>query len=254
MAARTSAARSARIAGVHARPPLGVRSLSLAPRGEARESTRRLRGLYDVTGAAAVASGEIHAGTLDRAYQSIAARYDARYGGLRARPELSGMAMVLDFAQRHAHRAGHATPTIALESFRHMARGGIYDQLGGEFHRCTVDAIWLAVPHFEKMLYDNALLARLGDYTCGKPPATPKCGAPPNGRSIGWRGEMTDPNGGFNAVSTPTLLGAKARSTSGPPTKSTRSWGRNTRGVQGVLRRHGGRAVSRREHSLCRHA
>ncbi len=42
-----------------------------------------------------------------------------------------------------------------------MARGGIYDQLGGGFHRYAVDAIWL-VPHFEKMLYDNALLSRLG--------------------------------------------------------------------------------------------
>ena len=47
------------------------------------------------------------------------------------------------------------------DSFRKMARGGIYDQVGGGFHRYAVDAIWL-VPHFEKMLYDNALLVRLG--------------------------------------------------------------------------------------------
>ncbi|MFI5232685.1 MAG: thioredoxin domain-containing protein, partial [Gemmatimonadales bacterium] len=50
---------------------------------------------------------------------------------------------------------------IATHSFRQMARGGIYDQVGGGFHRYSVDARWL-VPHFEKMLYDNALLARFG--------------------------------------------------------------------------------------------
>src|SRR5438309_10233682 len=45
-------------------------------------------------------------------------------------------------------------------SLQHMARGGIYDQLGGGFHRYSVDDKWL-VPHFEKMLYDNALLSRV---------------------------------------------------------------------------------------------
>ena len=47
------------------------------------------------------------------------------------------------------------------DSFVKMARGGIYDQVGGGFHRYSVDDRWL-VPHFEKMLYDNALLSRLG--------------------------------------------------------------------------------------------
>ena len=50
-------------------------------------------------------------------------------------------------------------PDMALETLRHMAAGGIYDQVGGGFHRYSVDASW-RVPHFEKMLYDNALLAR----------------------------------------------------------------------------------------------
>ena len=49
-----------------------------------------------------------------------------------------------------------AWPQLTLDA---MAAGGIHDQLGGGFHRYAVDAIWL-VPHFEKMLYDNALLAR----------------------------------------------------------------------------------------------
>ncbi|HTA73716.1 MAG TPA: thioredoxin domain-containing protein [Gemmatimonadaceae bacterium] len=165
-------------------------------RGELEESTRRLRELYDVVGATAEATGEITAGTLDRAYQSIAARYDSRNGGFEGAPKFP-MAMVLDFALRHAHRAGHATPTIALESFRHMARGGIYDQLGGGFHRYTVDAIWL-VPHFEKMLYDNALLARLGVHLWQATGDAEVRGA--TERTLDWVArEMTDPNGGFYA-------------------------------------------------------
>jgi uncharacterized protein YyaL (SSP411 family) len=165
-------------------------------RGELQESTRRLRELYDVVGATAEATGEVTAGTLDRAYQSIAARYDARNGGFEGAPKFP-MAMVLDFALRHAHRAGHATPTIALESFRHMARGGIYDQLGGGFHRYTVDAIWL-VQHFEKMLYDNALLARLGVHLWQATGDAEVRGA--TERTLDWVArEMTDPNGGFYA-------------------------------------------------------
>ena len=55
-----------------------------------------------------------------------------------------------------------------------MARGGIYDQIGGGFHRYAVDAVWL-VPRFEKMLYDNALLANSSASISGRPPRIPKC-------------------------------------------------------------------------------
>src|ERR1700704_4276882 len=68
--------------------------------------------------------------------------------------------MVLDFLLRHWKRTGTSEALeIVVNSFRKMARGGIYDQIGGGFARYSVDASWL-VPHFEKMLYDNALLAR----------------------------------------------------------------------------------------------
>jgi uncharacterized protein YyaL (SSP411 family) len=71
--------------------------------------------------------------------------------------------MVLEFLLRHASRTGSsAASRMAEETFEAMARGGMYDQLGGGFARYSVDATW-TVPHFEKMLYDNALLAR--DYT-----------------------------------------------------------------------------------------
>jgi uncharacterized protein len=164
-------------------------------RDSLEQTTRRLRALYDAVGAAAQANGNVSATTLDRAYQSIAERYDKQHGGFEGAPKFP-MAMVLDFALRYAHRAGDK-PTIALESFRHMARGGIYDQLGGGFHRYAVDAIWL-VPHFEKMLYDNALLARLGVHLWQATRDAEVRAA--TERTLDWVArEMTDPSGGFYA-------------------------------------------------------
>jgi len=82
-------------------------------------------------------------------------------GGLDGAPKFP-QTMALDFLLRYGARTN--TPwarEMALTSFRKMARGGIYDQVGGGFARYSTDAEWL-VPHFEKMLYDNALLVRLG--------------------------------------------------------------------------------------------
>jgi uncharacterized protein YyaL (SSP411 family) len=164
-------------------------------RGDLEQTTRRIRALYDAVGATAEATGELTAATLDRAYQSIESRYDTRNGGFEGAPKFP-MAMVLDFALRYAHR-NRQPPTIALESFRHMARGGIYDQLGGGFHRYAVDAIWL-VPHFEKMLYDNALLARLGVHLWQATGDTEIRAV--TERTLDWVArEMTDPSGGFYA-------------------------------------------------------
>jgi uncharacterized protein YyaL (SSP411 family) len=69
--------------------------------------------------------------------------------------------MVLEFLLRHHAATGSAAALrMAERSCEAMARGGIYDQLGGGFARYSVDADWV-VPHFEKMLYDNALLLRV---------------------------------------------------------------------------------------------
>jgi len=130
-------------------------------RGEVEATTARVRELYAHAADPALATGPFTAATLDRAWVAIASRYDQRYGGFEGAPKFP-QTMSLDAALRRGRRTGDAAPTaIARDSFAAMARGGIYDQLGGGFHRYTVDAIWL-VPHFEKMLYDNALLARLG--------------------------------------------------------------------------------------------
>jgi uncharacterized protein YyaL (SSP411 family) len=96
---------------------------------------------------------------LDRAAQQLAAQYDARFGGFGAAPKFP-QAMSLDHLLRHVVRTGDARSLeIAVGTLDAMAAGGMYDQLGGGFHRYSVDARWL-VPHFEKMLYDQAMLAR----------------------------------------------------------------------------------------------
>ncbi|HEY2696633.1 MAG TPA: thioredoxin domain-containing protein [Pseudonocardiaceae bacterium] len=90
---------------------------------------------------------------------SLLGDYDRRRGGFGSAPKFPP-SMVLEFLLRNHERTGSADSlfmaTHALES---MARGGIYDQLAGGFARYSVDADWV-VPHFEKMLYDNALLLR----------------------------------------------------------------------------------------------
>jgi len=97
---------------------------------------------------------------LDAAYVGIIRNYDSINGGFGGAPKFPP-AMTLEFLLRTYARTGNSD---ALEIVSHtcqkMAEGGIYDQLGGGFHRYSTDSKWL-VPHFEKMLYDNALLSRL---------------------------------------------------------------------------------------------
>jgi uncharacterized protein len=94
------------------------------------------------------------------AVQALAATYDHERGGFGTSPKFPP-SMALEFLLRHAARAGGEDGlTMAEGTLTAMARGGMYDQLGGGFARYSVDAGWV-VPHFEKMLYDNALLARV---------------------------------------------------------------------------------------------
>jgi len=105
---------------------------------------------------------------LSNASRELAAEFDPVHGGFGNAPKFPNT-MSLEFLLRtHQHRLHGEIGTKATRpeleivevSLQHMANGGIYDQLGGGFHRYSVDAAWL-VPHFEKMLYDNALLSRL---------------------------------------------------------------------------------------------
>jgi uncharacterized protein YyaL (SSP411 family) len=97
---------------------------------------------------------------LDAAYVGTVRSYDSINGGFGGAPKFPP-AMTLEFLLRTYVRTGNRE---ALEMVKYtcskMANGGMYDQIGGGFHRYSTDARWL-VPHFEKMLYDNALLSRL---------------------------------------------------------------------------------------------
>jgi hypothetical protein len=97
---------------------------------------------------------------LDASAKKLLANADSMNGGFGAQPKFP-QPMNLEFLLRHHARTGDpAALEHVLLTLQKMARGGIYDQIGGGFHRYSVDAIWL-VPHFEKMLYDNAQLSRV---------------------------------------------------------------------------------------------
>src|SRR4051812_12064563 len=97
---------------------------------------------------------------LDQAARGLSSRFDQRNGGFGAAPKFPP-SMTIEFLLRYHHRTGNPEAlhmsTFTLDK---MAYGGLYDQIGGGFHRYSTDDRWL-VPHFEKMLYDNALLARV---------------------------------------------------------------------------------------------
>jgi uncharacterized protein len=102
----------------------------------------------------------LSAAVLDGAVAALAGRHDERWGGFGGAPKFPP-SMLLEFLLRHSARTGDATALrMARRTLEAMARGGIHDQLAGGFARYSVDAQWV-VPHFEKMLYDNALLLRV---------------------------------------------------------------------------------------------
>jgi hypothetical protein len=112
---------------------------------------------------AAIEHGETFAGRagslsleiVDKLIDSAVKQFDPRYGGFGAQPKFphpAALDLMIDAAARTGNEAARAAATVTLAQ---MSRGGVYDQLAGGFHRYSVDERWL-VPHFEKMLYDNA--------------------------------------------------------------------------------------------------
>jgi uncharacterized protein YyaL (SSP411 family) len=93
----------------------------------------------------------------DRAFSELAGQYDATYGGFGGAPKFP-RPVLYNFLLQYYHRTGnkHAL-NMTLATLQTMAKGGMYDHLGGGFHRYSVDEQW-RVPHFEKMLYDQAQL------------------------------------------------------------------------------------------------
>jgi len=135
---------------------------------------------------------------LHQAVHSIRQSFDPRYGGWGGAPKFP-QPMILEFLLRYALVTGDAAALqMVIHTLEAMARGGLYDQLGGGFHRYSVDAHW-TVPHFEKMLYDVAQLARVYLHAW-------QLRGDPFYRAIVEESldyvvrEMTDPAGGFYAT------------------------------------------------------
>jgi uncharacterized protein YyaL (SSP411 family) len=135
------------------------------------------------------ASGEpITQAVLDEAIEGVRQLYDPVNGGFGGAPKFP-QASLIEFLLARGERK------MSLATLRAMATGGIYDQVGGGFSRYAVDATW-TVPHFEKMLYDNALLARAylhGWQVSGEPLFRRVCE-----ETLDWAlREMRGPEGGF---------------------------------------------------------
>ena len=126
---------------------------------EAGEELRAVLGAQATAGTGS-ASGDLEPATLVTAQATLARDFDPVYGGWNGAPKFP-QPPVIDFVLRRYLATGDASllemATVTLDA---MMRGGMYDQLGGGFHRYSTDGRWL-VPHFEKMLYDNAQLARV---------------------------------------------------------------------------------------------
>ena len=129
-------------------------------RDDVEENARNVRQFLDAASTQAPRQAELSDGLLDEALSAFGQAFDRRNGGFGNAPKFP-QPSIIDFLLRFARRRNDARAIRMIElTLDQMAAGGMCDQLGGGFHRYSVDAEWL-VPHFEKMLYDNAQLAQV---------------------------------------------------------------------------------------------
>ena len=129
-------------------------------RADVIQTTDKLLEHMRQAAAAARSVDPLTADVMSRAFSGISGQFDDKHGGTGMQPKFP-QPMIYEFLLRHYSRTGDPQALKMVElTLDRMATGGIYDQLGGGFHRYSTDMFWL-VPHFEKMLYDNALLVRL---------------------------------------------------------------------------------------------
>jgi len=157
-------------------------------RDEIRERSREMAGRLVGGAALRPAEDEPRPELLDEAVAALRGQFDSVHGGFGGAPKFPPSSVVGFLLAR-------GEPGMALQTLRAMQGGGIHDQVGGGFHRYSVDAQW-TVPHFEKMLYDNALLARAylrGFLASGDPLLRRTCE-----ETLEWvLREMAAPEGGF---------------------------------------------------------
>ncbi|HLL49080.1 MAG TPA: thioredoxin domain-containing protein, partial [Thermomicrobiales bacterium] len=127
-------------------------------REDVEENAQQLRELLQRATKELPKPDDLTAEIMAEASEQLARSFDARNGGFGSAPKFP-QPSALEFLLRQGKRASGQREAIMVQrTLDRMASGGIYDHVGGGFHRYAVDAIWL-VPHFEKMLYDNAQLA-----------------------------------------------------------------------------------------------
>ncbi|MGH3907880.1 MAG: thioredoxin domain-containing protein [Pseudonocardiaceae bacterium] len=138
---------------------IAVRRAWLERGDEVRQVAERVVGTLTER-AAPLSESAVDEAVLGAAVRTLAGEFDRERAGFGGAPKFPP-SMLLEFLLRHHERTGSASVlSMVVDTCEAMARGGIFDQLAGGFARYTVDAAWV-VPHFEKMLYDNAMLLRV---------------------------------------------------------------------------------------------
>ena len=128
-------------------------------RQQVEQQAKQLTDMLRRTALLSPTDQDLSTNILENALSKLHEHFDEYNGGFGQEPKFP-QPMTLDFAMHQFKRTGdNEALYMAERTLEKMAHGGLYDQLGGGFHRYSVDAIWL-VPHFEKMLYDNAQLLR----------------------------------------------------------------------------------------------
>jgi uncharacterized protein YyaL (SSP411 family) len=127
---------------------------------EVQHNVEKLTAALSALGDYKPSQGEIRRGLPAAAARALAGHYDSINGGLGQAPKFPNTFVFSLFLRISRQDSDFGLAEMVRQTLTRMAKGGIYDQIGGGFHRYSVDDRWL-VPHFEKMLYDNALLARL---------------------------------------------------------------------------------------------
>ncbi len=134
-----------------------IHELWVGERAKLMESAQQMSEMLQGYAGVGAQGSAIDDSLLAQGYQAFRASYDPQFGGFGGAPKFPRPS-VFNFLLRYHRRTGASDAMeMSLQTLRQMARGGMYDQIGGGFHRYSVDGQW-RVPHFEKMLYDQAQL------------------------------------------------------------------------------------------------